>query len=132
MPPHTVACLGHNGLSTGASDGPDTGTPRPSTSTVPVVPVADLLAQLGAVPASRVHPEPGTAKEADGLAVSGRAKRLCELVDRILVAQTVEYYKSYLAAMLIRLLENFVVQHDLGLVAGADGMLRLAPGLARW
>jgi len=30
---------------------------------------------------------------------------------------------------LIRLIGNFVVEHDLGIVAGADGMLRLAPGL---
>lgn len=41
------------------------------------------------------------------------------------------YYESYLAATLIRLLGNFVVEHDLGIVAGADGMMRLAPGLVR-
>ena len=38
------------------------------------------------------------------------------------------YYESYIAATLIRLLGNFVVAHDLGIVAGADGMMRLAPG----
>jgi Uma2 family endonuclease len=41
------------------------------------------------------------------------------------------YYESYIAATLIRLLGNFVVAHDLGIVAGADGMMRLAPGLVR-
>jgi Uma2 family endonuclease len=47
------------------------------------------------------------------------------------VEKAMGYYESYLAATLIRLLGNFVVEHDLGIVAGADGMMRLAPGLVR-
>ena len=97
------------------------------------VTVSDLLHQLGDIPPERVRlqPPPGTATEADVIAVYSREERLCELVDGVLVEKTLGYYESYIAATLIRLLGNFVVAHDLGIVAGADGMLRLAPGLVR-
>lgn len=97
------------------------------------VTVSDLLHQLGDIPPERVRlqPTPGTATETDVVAVHNREHRLCELVDGILVEKTMGYYESYIAATLIRLLGNFVVAHDLGIVAGADGMMRLAPGLVR-
>src|SRR5262249_58700032 len=79
----------------------------------------------------RLQPPPGTATEADVVAVHDREDRLCELVDGVLVEKTMGYYESYIAATLIRLIGNFVVEHDLGIVAGADGMMRLAPGLVR-
>lgn len=41
------------------------------------------------------------------------------------------FYESVLAVVLARLLKSFVDEHDLGIVAGADGMMRLAPGLVR-
>jgi Uma2 family endonuclease len=95
--------------------------------------VSDLLRQLGDIPPERVWLQPplGTATEADVVAVHNREDRLCELVDGVLVEKTMESYESYIAATLIRLLGNFVVAHDLGIVAGADGMMRLAPGLVR-
>ncbi|ETX02438.1 MAG: hypothetical protein ETSY1_03580 [Candidatus Entotheonella factor] len=97
------------------------------------VTVSDLLSQLGDIPASRVRlqPVPGTATEADVISVHDREQRLCELIDGVLVEKSVGYYESYIAATLIRLLGNFVVEHDLGIIAGADGMMRLAPGLVR-
>ena len=97
------------------------------------VTVSDLLHQLGDIPPERVRlqPPPGTATAADVVAVHNREDRLCELVDGVLVEKTIGYYESYIAATLIRLLGNFVVAHDLGIVAGADGMMRLAPGLVR-
>jgi Uma2 family endonuclease len=95
------------------------------------VTVADLLHQLGDIPPERVRlqPPPGTATEVDVVAVHSREDRLCELVDGVLVEKTMGYYESYIAATLIRLLGTFVVEHDLGIVAGADGMMRLALGL---
>ena len=97
------------------------------------VTVSDLLYQLGDIPPERVRlqPPPGTATEVDVVAVHNREDRLCELVDGVLVEKTIGYYESYIAATLIRLLGNFVVAHDLGIVAGADGMMRLTPGLVR-
>jgi len=102
-------------------------------SMLTAVTVSDLLHQLGDIPPERVRlqPLPGTATEADVVAVHGREKRLCELVDGVLVEKPMGYYESYIAATLIRLIGNFVVAHDLGIVAGADGMIRLAPGLVR-
>ena len=102
-------------------------------SLLTAVTVSDLLHQLGDIPPKRVRlqPPPGTATEADVVAVHNREDRLCELVDGVLVEKTMGYYESYIVATLIRLLGNFVVAHDLGIVAGADGMMRLAPGLVR-
>ena len=102
-------------------------------SILTAVTVSDLLHQLGGIPPARVRlqPTPGTATEADVIAVHDREDRLCELVDGVLVEKTMGYYESYIAATLIRLIGNFVVEHDLGIVAGADGMMRLAPGLVR-
>ena len=102
-------------------------------SMLTAVTVSDLLHQLGDIPPERVRlqPPPGTATEADVVAVHSREERLCELVDGVLVEKTMGYYESYIAATLIRRLGNFVVAHDLGIVAGADGMMRLAPGLVR-
>ncbi len=39
--------------------------------------------------------------------------------------------KSFLASEIIRLVSNFVVEHDLGLVTAPDGTLRLMLGLVR-
>ncbi len=98
-----------------------------------VVTVAELLDSLGGIPAERVRlqPPPGTATESDVVAVQVQEDRLCELLDGTLVEKTMGYYESYIATTLSRLLGNFVAAHDLGIVAGADGMLRLAPGLVR-
>jgi Uma2 family endonuclease len=40
-------------------------------------------------------------------------------------------YESYLAVEIARLIGNFVVERQLGIVFGADGMMRLCPGLVR-
>lgn len=95
--------------------------------------LADLLARLGDIPLERVrlHPAPGTATEDDVLAPPGEAKRLCELVDGVLVEKPIGFYESRLAAVLIRLLEEFVASRDLGIVLGADATLRLERGIVR-
>src|SRR5690349_13836635 len=92
--------------------------------------IADLLDRLG-VPPDRVrfHPAPGTATKADVLTRPDGAKRLCELVDGVLVEKTMGAYESLLAGILIHLLHSFLEQHDLGIVLIPDGALRLLPGL---
>jgi Uma2 family endonuclease len=110
---------------------------RPPEPTPPAAPVcetlADLLQCLGDVPLKRIRcqPPPGTATEADVLLRPNGEKRLLELVDGVLVEKTMGYFESRLAAILIYLLEQFLEQHDLGVVLGADGTLRLMPGLVR-
>lgn len=102
-------------------------------SAVALETLADLLEHLGDIPAARVrlHPPPGTATEADVLNVHDHEDRLCELVDGVLVEKAMGFRESYLAAVLIRILGGFVERWNLGLVTGADGMMRLAPGLVR-
>jgi Uma2 family endonuclease len=65
------------------------------------------------------------------IALEARENRLFELVDGVLVEKAMGFYESFLAMRLAQFLLAFVERHALGIVAGADGMLRLAPGLVR-
>lgn len=93
----------------------------------------DVLISVGQVPPSRIvdHPPPGTATEADVLRLHAEDKRLCELINGVLVEKAVGAYESLLAIHIAFLLQKFVESHDLGVVLGADGMLRLSPGRVR-
>jgi Uma2 family endonuclease len=94
---------------------------------------ADLLERLGGVPPERIrlHPPPGLATEADVIAVADREDRLCELVDGVLVEKAMGFRESILAVALGAFLRGFVVPRNLGLLTGADGTMRLFPGLVR-
>jgi Uma2 family endonuclease len=93
----------------------------------------DLVARFGAISLERVRtvPLPGLATERDVIEIHDRENRLCELLDGSLLEKTMGSYESYLAALICRVLGEFVQRHDLGIVLGADGMLRLARGLVR-
>jgi Uma2 family endonuclease len=95
--------------------------------------IADLLHRLGGIPASRVRlvPTPGTATEQDVIAIHDRTNRLCELVDGVLVEKVMGFDESLYAMLLGAKLVNYLSAHDLGKVLGADGMVRLFPGLVR-
>ena len=105
-------------------------------SAVPSAPetLADLLDRLGHVPAGRIRFRPplGTATEADVLAaLEAPRKRLCELVDGVLVEKAMGFGESVLALFLAELLNAFVRPRNLGLVSGPDGILRLGAGNVR-
>src|SRR5262245_46992955 len=94
--------------------------------------VADLLRQLGDIPLSRIRaqPPPGMATEADVIAArSSPQKRLCELIDGVLVEKAMGTRESLIAGLLLHYLWDFLQSRDLGIALGADGMLRLQPGL---
>ena len=95
--------------------------------------VADLLDRLGGIPASRVRlvPTPGTATEQDVIDVHDRTNRLCELVDGVLVEKVMGFDESIVSLLLAGSLLNYLQRHDLGKLVGADGMMRLFPGLVR-
>lgn len=95
--------------------------------------VADLLDELGGISPSRVllRPFPGQATEADVLEVSHRGKKLCELIDGVLVEKAMGFVESALAGLILSLLRAFVDPPNLGIVTGADGVVRLFPGLVR-
>jgi Uma2 family endonuclease len=97
--------------------------------------VAQLLRRLGSIPAFRVRlqPPPGTATEKD-LVRHNESKlktAICELVDGTLVEKAMGWNESEIAAYLIYAILSFALPRKLGRVLGADGMLRLVPGLVR-
>jgi Uma2 family endonuclease len=105
-----------------------------STSTGTIETLADLLEQLGGIAPERVRfqPAPGTATEEDVLAIrNSPERRLCELVDGVLVEKAMGLRESFLAVALAAILLNFVRPRRLGIVTGADGMMRLVSGLVR-
>jgi Uma2 family endonuclease len=91
--------------------------------------MADLLEQLGGIPPFRVRlrPPPGEATESDVLALHDKENRLFELVDGVLVEKAMGYRESVLALFIARVLDAFVRRANLGIVSGADGMMRLFP-----
>jgi Uma2 family endonuclease len=93
----------------------------------------DLIERLGGIPLSRIlaQPAPGTATEADLLEAERRYDRIYELVDGVLVEKAMGIREAILASALGRILGNFVIAQDLGVVWGADGTIRLFPGLIR-
>jgi Uma2 family endonuclease len=99
----------------------------------PIVTVADLLERLDGVGAERVRffPLPGTATVEDVISIEAREKRLCELIDGVLVEKPMGMRESVLAAELIAVLLAFVRPRKLGLVAGEGGMLQLRRALVR-
>jgi Uma2 family endonuclease len=103
------------------------------TRTLPFETIADLVEQLGGIDPARIraNPPPGTATEKDVLAIHDRTNRLFELVDGVLVEKVMGFSEAYLAALLVQLIGLHVDRNDLGIVVGADGMVRLMPGLVR-
>lgn len=102
-------------------------------TTPPIHTLAELLDRLGGVPLERIRfrPSPGTATEDDVIRVEQEENRLCELVEGVLVEKAMGLRESLLAVALAHHLREFVTPRNLGLVAGAGGMLRLFAGLVR-
>lgn len=115
-------------MSTTLDEPRTTATPLPGEWTM-----ADLQEFLGNVPARRIrlYPHPGTATEDDALRVHDREGRLCELIDGILVEKDMASYESLIAGLLIQLINNYLIQHPLGVVLAGDGPLRILPTRTR-
>ncbi|WP_337176409.1 Uma2 family endonuclease [Paludisphaera sp.] len=95
--------------------------------------VAELLRCLGDVPADRVRlvPTPGRATTRHLTAANASGDRLFELVDGVLVEKSMGFEESRWAYVLGLYIGIFLLEHDLGAVLGADGLVKLAPGLVR-
>ena len=96
------------------------------TAPPPVRTVADLLRDLGDIPAHRVRmtPTPGTATEADCLA----AGKCVELVHGTLVEMAVGYPQGDIAMLLGHFLMSFVLPRRLGPVVQPDARFRMTAG----
>lgn len=108
-------------------------TPSAHPSTLSPLTVADLLERLDGIPPERVllRPVPGSATEQDVLDMDAHANRLCELIDGVLVEKSMGIEESILAALLMRRVGQFVEARKRGVIAGADGTIRLLPGQVR-
>ena len=93
----------------------------------------NLLERLGGIAPGRVRmkPPPGLATEADLIEVNAQKMGICELVDGVLVEKGMGYNEADLMLALSGYLRPFIVAQNLGLITGADGMMRLFPGLVR-
>ena len=109
--------------------------PVPAISGVPPsdLTLADVWANLGEIPLERVRmsPPPGTATENDVLTAEGHTGRICELIDGVLVEKTMGYNESLIAVRIIHLIMSFLETHDLGIVLGEAGTLRILPRQVR-
>jgi Uma2 family endonuclease len=94
---------------------------------------ADVLDHLGGIPPGRVrlNPRPGTATEADLVALQARDDRPFELIDGVLVEKRMAFDSGFLAGTILMLLRTFIDPRNLGLVVGPDTALRFFPGLIR-
>ena len=94
---------------------------------------ADVLDRLGGIPPDRVrlNPRPGTATEADIIALWDRSDRTFELIDGVIVSKQMSYEAEFLAGTLLVLLRACIDPLNLGLVNGPAASLRLFPGLVR-
>ena len=104
-----------------------------SSSTAEDWTAGDLLDRFGPILLRRIRfsPPPGSATEDDVVAIWEREKRLCELVDGTLVEKAIGLREAHLALFIGSLIREWVSARDLGIVLGADGMAKLAPGLIR-
>jgi Uma2 family endonuclease len=95
--------------------------------------LAELIDRLGGIPPERIrfNPIPGTATVQDVLAIEAHEDRLCELVDGVLVEKPMGFSESRIAVLLCTALQNFVTEHDLGIVTGESGMIRMPANLVR-
>lgn len=96
---------------------------------------ADVLRRLGDIPPERIlaHPAPGTAMPSDVLRLcDGEPKRLCELVDGVLVEKAMGQRESRLAVGLIGFLCEYLRLHNLGVLTGADGPHHLTDDQVRF
>jgi Uma2 family endonuclease len=96
--------------------------------------VAELLERLGNIPASRIRmrPPPGTATEEDVIAaLEAPRKRICELIDGVLVEKAMGWSEALLALYFGGLLRDYVRRQHLGMVVGPDGTIALWPGRVR-
>jgi Uma2 family endonuclease len=98
-----------------------------TTTTTTFVTAAEMQEQLGGIPLERIRmvPPPGMATERDLLRLLDSENRICELIDGVLVEKTMGYFESRLAVVLGFFLQEFLERHDLGIVLGSDGTLRI-------
>ncbi len=97
--------------------------------------MAELLEQIGDVPLSRIRmrPAPGTATEEDVLkALEALRKRICELVEGVLIEKPMGAREATLAIWLSHYFCDYLEEHDIGTGMAPDGPVKVAPKRVRF
>ena len=106
-----------------------------ATELAPPETLAELMDRLGNVPLDRIrlHPLPGTATVEDVLRLCDREpKRLCELIDGVLVEKVMGHEEARLATWLGIHLGKYLEENDIGIVVGSDGPHRVSAEQVRF
>ena len=106
-----------------------------SVASQPFQSFAELHERVGYVPLDRImmDPPPSTATVDDVIRhCDGANKRLCELIDGVLVEKTTGLEESRLAVRLSYLLLAWLADNDIGIVSGSDGPYRLPDSRVRF
>ncbi len=95
--------------------------------------MADLLRQLGDLPAHRVRmtPHPGTATLADLSAWNEHHSPTCEWIDGTLVEKAMGQFESWVSSVVSGELYIYLKANDIGMLYGEAAVLRILPGLGR-
>ncbi|MCA9123152.1 MAG: Uma2 family endonuclease [Planctomycetaceae bacterium] len=95
--------------------------------------MADLQHHLGDIPAERilVVPPPGYATPDDVDWLDAHEDRLCELEDGVLVEKPMGWYESLLALLIATEINIYLRRNDVGKVLGADGSMKILPGIVK-
>ncbi len=95
--------------------------------------LSELLDRIGDIPPTRIrlNPQPGTATEEDVIRIEAHTDCHCELIDRIVVDKTMGVYEARVGMVLGFYLDTFAHEHELGIVLGTGGLMRLEPGQVR-
>jgi Uma2 family endonuclease len=96
--------------------------------------ISDLPERLGGIPLERIclKPHPGSATEVDLIAAMARKDGIYELVTGVLVRKPMWFFEAIIGAEIISLLGDFLDRQNLGLLAGANGTLKILPPQIRY
>ncbi len=103
-------------------------TPKPQN-------LAELLDRLGEVPLERIRfgPSFGKATEEDvHRLLEAPDKRICELIDGVLVEKPMGFKESTLASIIVQQIWNYLDKDDRGVAFSPDAPMRIRPGRIRF
>jgi len=96
--------------------------------------VADLLHRLGDISADRVRmtPPPGTVSFEQFVEINELRKGgVCEWIENTLVEKAMGQRESSVAFIIGGMMYAYMLDHDVGMFLGPDGVMKILPGIGR-
>lgn len=109
--------------------------PNPPISSPDGAPVSlrtleDLVQELGGIPLSRVRMNPPIGGASEGCLLNP-AGRYCELVDGVLVEKGMGFFETFLATVLVHIVQSWPDYRKTGFVLAEGALTKLSEGLVR-